>query len=828
MRFCVVARSRITTTTTNIGNVIHQSHRCVRLFQRRHVVRQSWPVVGEGFTIQLPVAARTIHTLTNDRFSAFYSSLSYTALQPVPYRSRWKTRLSYFSTDNTHTPITSVDKDGASIVITSATTEAPSISPSRPSTVSSFLEQLSQTNETTIANVDKHVAASTSTETKSISPSRSNQDISSFDSPSNLSSMLDDLVHSYETTIANVDKDASSPTHAASTSAETKSISPSMLNKNLPTLDSPSNLSSILDDLVHSYETTIANVDKDAATRTSTETISISPSLSSTGVSSFEFASTFPSPLDQCEKDQGKFVEAQETRSDYTDFEFREMTEDFIHMNVTQVSPSVQDLALMKLCIRFWQKRYTSESWQNLSQLFQQLILSLKHQEHSVFTEWYMNKRVPEMTRLLNGVVDEWRITRKSRDRRHPQSNVFISNQKSIIQWPSPSQMLDQLLTWKSMEPMLLFNARSYNLIMQAALEDYRTDETPIFCESIFRSMLPTKSSAFDKRALPDTNTYTLVLQAWNKCTGNPEATERVWDLFNEIHQLRRDGILEIPLDALHYTIVIDALMRTQQVDWMNRAEHIFQRMQKSWMATPFAGTYAVYLSGWLSYKDLTLEQWHRCKTVLNDALERSKASPEQPLVNASLFARFMVKASNLGRDDLAEQIFTELCQWYKEFPVSSMTPDVHCLKAMLHMYTRTLRPDPAEQVLFTLIKEGHRRNRPEWWPKAHHFEVVIQCWIRHTVCKEGGLERAGQLLLRAVELEREICLNLSDEPLCGIISAWAQSGRHDAPSHAAALLKAFQSRSKKPVRSACLHLVENMQSPSFQQQQQQTTGSTN
>jgi hypothetical protein len=559
-----------------------------------------------------------------------------------------------------------------------------------------------------------------------------------------------------------------------------------------------------------------------------------------------------PSPLlDQPEKENENEIEIEkalfaDSEPEYCEFEYWEMSERYIDMNVVQDCPSVQDIDLMKVCMEFWLKETTFEGWRNSSQLYEQLLLSLKQQDHEVRQRWYKTKHVsvPAMTFLLNRIVDQWRIftsnEKQKQKQRHKGSkswnSMTVSHQNSVFHGSTPSQMLNQLLTWKSMEPMLLLEARSYNLIMQAAMGDYRGEETAMLCESIFRRMLPTQtrtqkqSSSYvpvDRRTLPDSYTCMFVLQAWaRRCTTNPDATERMWHLFSEMQQLHKDGILEAPLNAIHYNVVIDGLMRSNQVDWMNRAEQLFQQMNESPTLIPTRSTYGSYLDGWLSYKHVSLEQWHRCKVVLDDALERSKAMPEEPLVNASTFAHFMRAANWLGRYDLAEQTYVDLCGWHKQLPTPSMAPDNHCMRALVHVYSYTRRPDQAEQALLAVVKEARGKNRLSWWPGAFHFEMVIQCWLKQRTSEEDGLERAGQLLLRAAEVGEELRLNLSDDSLYWIVSAWAKSGRDDAPVRAAALLDAFRSRSKASVRKACFELVEKMQSPSIQQQRK-TTGST-
>jgi hypothetical protein len=365
--------------------------------------------------------------------------------------------------------------------------------------------------------------------------------------------------------------------------------------------------------------------------------------------------------------------------------------------------------------------------------LYEQLLSSLKQQDCKARQRWYKDNRVPKMTFLLNKIVDQWRITMFKRLKPgQSHSKLSKTNENPIIQVSTPSQKLNQLLTWQSMEPMLLIRAHSYALIMQAAVDDYNAEETPMLCESIFRRILPTRSlSSVDRRTLPDALTYTMVLQAWRKCTSNPEAIERIWNLFNEIHQLHKDGILETPLNSLHCTIVISALMRTGKVDWMNLTEQFFQPPLTWATLTPGRDMYTVYLHGWLNYNNTTLEQWHRCKAVLNNALERSKASPEEPLVDAHIFSLFILKAGYLGRDNLAEQTYAELCHWHKQFPVTSMAPNVYTLKALVLMYIRTRRPDAAEEALFTLIEKDRGQNHLEWATIAHYFNEVIQCWLK-------------------------------------------------------------------------------------------------
>jgi hypothetical protein len=421
------------------------------------------------------------------------------------------------------------------------------------------------------------------------------------------------------------------------------------------------------------------------------------------------------------------------------------------------------------------------------------------------------------MTGILNRVVEHWRKACKRQKQRHSLSTSSISNKNFIIQAPTPSQLLDQLLTWKTMEPMLLVGAFSYNYIMLAALDDFSVEETSTFCESIFRKMISSQASSFvDRRIVPNSYTYELLLKSWSNRTGDLNTMEHLWSLFNEMQQLHKDGILEMPLNENHYTIVMHAFMRTNQIDWMNRAEQLFQQMRESTTLTPDQSIYTCYLRGWLSLKGLTLEQWQRCKAVLNDALEQSKACPQKPLVNASEFKYLMEAAFRMRRNDLVEQSFAELCKWHSTFPVPSMAPSVRCLSTLMRTYARTHRPDQAEQILFSLIQDRRGKIKAKWTPKAFHFEEIIKCWLKLTATNDG-LERAGQLLLHAVELDQEFCLDLSCDYLYWIISAWAQSGRHDAPSRAAALLEAFRSRSKELVRKDCLQLVEKMQSPSFQ-----------
>jgi hypothetical protein len=489
------------------------------------------------------------------------------------------------------------------------------------------------------------------------------------------------------------------------------------------------------------------------------------------------------------------------------------MTQRYIHMNVADVPPTVHDLDCMTLCIHFWRKKRTFEAWKHTSQLYEQLLLSLQQQDTAVRETWYNRGHIPAMTTLLNVVLIQWQNIRLRGIQKHLESESSTPHQTSIIHGPTPSQMLDQLWTWKSMEPMLLLNPHSFALVIQVAaggINDYCAEETPCLCESIFRRMLQTQSSLLDRRTLPNARLYTLVLRAWAKCDGNPEATEHLWNLFNDIQQLHKDGILEDPLNRDSYALVIERFMGTQKVDWMNRADQLFQQMQESSTLTPDKEGYATYLTGWLTYEDLTLEQWHHCKAVLDDAMKRSKGSPEDPLADFSIFLRFMAKASKLGRDDLAEQIYVELGQWNKQF--SSLIPETYRLKDLLKIYTRKLQPELAEQSLFIFIRESRRERNHDQRPKALHFGVVIKCWLKQTASKEDGLERAGQLLLRAVELDDALRLNLSDEPLHWILSAWAQSGRDDAPARAAALLVAFQARSKKGVRKASFQLVKNMQ----------------
>jgi hypothetical protein len=156
------------------------------------------------------------------------------------------------------------------------------------------------------------------------------------------------------------------------------------------------------------------------------------------------------------------------------------------------------------------------------------------------------------------------------------------------------------------------------------------------------------------------------------------------------------------------------------------------------------------------------------------------------------------------------------------------MAPDVYCLIALLHIYSRTLRPYLAEHTLFNLIRECLANNCPEFRPKAIHFEMVIRCWLKQTASKEVGLKRAGRLLLEAVELDKELRLNLLSQSLHLILSAWAESGLSNAPSRAAALLKAYQSKSTKPALNVSFELVKKMQSCSEQQQKSSTGSSTN
>jgi hypothetical protein len=571
-----------------------------------------------------------------------------------------------------------------------------------------------------------------------------------------------------------------------------------------------------------STDTDATIMDGDNPAALSTETTSIS--LSEEDVSSFDSPPSLSAPpsqlLEEDEKDNKEIdVNSYETGNKYSNAQYREMTERYLHMNVTEDPPSQHDLLRMKFCIQFWQGKNTFHAWENSSQLYQQLILSLKQQQdQKVLDDWYKDKNTPDMTFFLNAVVDQWRIMR---GKENQQKSSYKS---SFLQGPTPSQMLDQIMAWKSMEPMLLLNSRSYTLIMQAAVEVYNDEESPMLCDSIFRKMLPSQSSSVDQRTLPNYFTYTHMILAWSKCHKNPEATERLWNLFNEIQQLHKDGILENPLEPMHYAMVIGALMRPQQIDWMNRAEQVFQQAQELLTPAPLRGAYLSYLHGWLFYKDLTLEKWHQCKAILNEALERS--TPQNPLANASIFARFIVTAGKLGRDDLSEQTYIELCQWYKQLPVSSMAPDVYCWNALIHTYSRTLRPYLAEQALFTLIHEVNAKKCPELGPKAHHFEIVIQSWLQQMDSKEDGLERAEQLLMRAVKLDKQLGLNLSSQSLNWIIKAWSQSGLRNAPYRAAALLKAFQSESTIPVRSFTLELVKTMQSPSYRPQK--TTSNTN
>jgi hypothetical protein len=615
-----------------------------------------------------------------------------------------------------------------------------------------------------------------------------------------------------DATITHVDTDIAPAD--ANTSIETTSCA--LLSEGTSSFDSPTSLST----------PSSPHVDEDTVF-ISTETTSISPL--DDHVSSFNSTPSSSPLLKQPVENKDNVVEPHKAMFDDSGMTIPEITKRYIQMNVAESSPSKQDLERMRTCMQLWRKIRTLEAWKNSCLLYEQLILSLKQQEHNVLEEWYRTNREPNMTQLLNGLLEQWYLTRKKGHPRHSQSDPSTLG-------PTPSQMLDQLSTWKTMEPMLLLVARTLNQIMQAAIDDNHAKEAPLFCESLFRSMLPTQSSsssscAVDQRTLPDAFTYTLVLKAWSKRTGGSlEATEHLWNLFSEIQQLHKDGILEAPLNAIHYTILIDGFTRTKQITWINRAEQLFQQMEESPTLTPTRGTYVAYLVGWLSYIGLTLEQWHRCKVVLNKALEQSKASPQDPLVNASMFSRFMVTACALKRDDLAELTFVELCEWYNRYPVPSMVPDGHCLKALLQMYIRTLRPKLAEQILLIVIKEVHGKNNFEWVPTAQHFDQIIRCWLQQTVPDEDGLERAGQLFLQALELDKELRLDISDESLYEIIFAWAQSRRHDGPSRASALLKAFQSQSRKPVRSACLQLVEKMQSPSFQQKlkQRQPPGDTN
>jgi hypothetical protein len=578
---------------------------------------------------------------------------------------------------------------------------------------------------------------------------------------------------------------------------------------------------------------TISDLDNNTAPAvTSSETNSTSPSLlpstEDRPVSSFDSppsSSTYSlSIVEQLRNDNERVVKSKKAATKYSHKEYQELTEHYIHMNVTEGVPSKNDLDLINLCIRFWIKNNTIEAWKKSSQLYEQLILSLKRQNHKVLHKWY-SKNDMAMTYLLSVIVNQWRnIKHESPNQRHPHPTSSTSKKNSVVARPTPSQMLDQVLTWKTMEPILLIDVGIFNVIMAAALDDYSAKDTPIFCESVFRKMLPTQASSVDQRTLPDAYTYTLVLRTWGLRSGSPEAVEHLWHLFNEMQQLHKDGNLKTPLNVIHYTAVIDAFMCTQQIDWMNRAEQLFQRMLKSPALSPVQGTYTVYLVNWMLYKGLTLEQWHRCKAVLNDALERSKAFPTEPLVKASIFGNFMVAAQNLKRDDLAEQTFVELCQWNNSFPVPSMTPDVHCMTALLRTYANTSRPDLAERILSTLIKSAREKSSTKWTPLAYHFEMIIKSWLQQTESEEDGLERAGKLLLYAVKVDREFRLDISPKYLYWIITAWARSGRHDAPSQAAALLKAFQSQSKMDVRKDYIQLVEKMQSPSFQRQLREAT----
>jgi hypothetical protein len=720
------AASRAASTNRTIANHVNPSHRCILL--QRHST-QAWPFVVERPAHQLqsrlPVAAKSIHTLTNERVreNVCFSSLSYASLRlqalPIQHGLNNKVRSFYFWT-YTHTDATT----------------------------------LNTSNDNTNTNTDiSPGVTSISTETTSIALSLPEHDLSSIDSPS-----------------------------VSSLSASSSPLQQQQQQQQ---------------------------------------------------------------QQQRPEKDKGKMVGIYKTVFDHTGMEIPEITKRYLCMNIEVDRPSERDLDLMQLCIQFWLNRKPPlEAWEKSSQLYEQLVLSLKQQEHDVRTKWLEKKaesHVPRMTYLLNKMLTQGRFAmRERRNQRRPQSRsseVVPSNKPSHIRGSTPSQMFIQLMAWKKMEPMLLLDTSCFNLVMQAAIDDYDADDTPMLCESIFRSMLPSQSSSssssssffVDQRTLPDAYTYTAVLRAWEKCTGKPEVTEHVWRLFNEIEQLHKDGILKTPLNIIHYNIVINALMRTQQVDWMNRAEGLFQQMQTSSTLTPDRGIYVGYLAGWLLYKGLTLEQWHRCKAVLNNALERSKASPTEPLVDASTFSHFMVKAGYLGRDDLAEQTFADLLEWYEQFPVPSMAPDVHCLRALVNLYTRTLQPDKAEQALFALVEEARDKKMPKWGADGSHFLATIKCWLKQASsasnadADEDGLERAGRLLLRALELDRKLRLNVTNRFLYLVLSAWAESDRHDAPVRAAALLRAFQSRSKKPVRNDCFRLVKTMQSASSPHQHTST-----
>jgi hypothetical protein len=295
----------------------------------------------------------------------------------------------------------------------------------------------------------------------------------------------------------------------------------------------------------------------------------------------------------------------------------------------------------------------------------------------------------------------------------------------------------------------------------------------------------------------------------YSPSTTSANAAERVWDLYSNMKTSQ-------PLDANHTTLVMAALVHSHHEPWMAQAEELFQELLAS-SSTLTRDVYKVYFSGWLTYNGLTQEQWDQCKVVLEDALERSKAHPQEPLVDASMFAQFMECAYHAEQDEWVLEIYNQLCTWHKRLPVASMAPNAQCLNVLLYSYTRMLRPVEAEGILMRLVEEA--RSHPEAGLAAHPFESVINCYLERAVQSEDdndSLTRAEQLLLRALELDQEFEWDLSEESLYAIVAAWATSGRADAPSRAAALVEAYASQSSNPVSKECKEMVKHMQSPSF------------
>jgi tetratricopeptide (TPR) repeat protein len=483
--------------------------------------------------------------------------------------------------------------------------------------------------------------------------------------------------------------------------------------------------------------------------------------------------------------------------------------------------------------IRYWTTLRTPVSVSWAWQLFERLVTAVEHAptllQDDYVVHWY-DGRYPRATHLLNAILDSWRICYTAPQRHDEEVNDVLS----------PRQVLSVLERWTAVVPAVPVNARTYTILLTAAIQRGQLPDTrnidsscsrgsndfsrgdptqvPIFAQDLLATML--ERGLQHPAELPDAVMWTASIRAW-ALSMREDAAEGAWALWQDWHAMLEEQVVRIPPNTVACNTIMDVLMTQSSSDGGTRlepalkADQLLQDMiwHGYYGVAPDTVSFQLIIFGWANVAERRLtaveEDAYQGKEAedaidpldqacqrLSDMLDLDLSGDASVQADATYFAKIISVAARQGRLELAENLYDQLSLLYERRGEQRFSHDIHVTRAMVILYAKSNRPVQAETLLYDMESDAATSLNPSILPKPSHYRDVIRCWAFPGRSFES--EKAEQLLLRliglAMNMDETKDLYMPNERLIDmVLMSWTRTESGDAGFRAESLLRRIQ-----------------------------------